>query len=566
MPSEMRELPGELTALDWGAAGLLHLLNIKVVERHISEWINALERCGKEANPTAPEDAFIFNLVSGLNEAQAIVSFKNGLNIKTPIRCDSSDLKDETERGRIIGDIVAELKRANGSPRALFNSYYYVAFDKYGEKGEYYFVPLSIPLLGTGASEEIAQQFRDYLRKGDVPLRVDPARVDQYRTTILPARGGVTPQLCRLALRSMDKRSKEETDPEPIDWFLADLAIIGKTEDHVNRHRSAIIAPIIERRGGNPRCQGAVVLTCSIPGGFSPPKEDEQRQGARSVLQKEFSRIIDIWATAPLSGLHRNLKRESKGPRARVFWDALLDVGLSTGPLEDQLRLELVKKGAEGVVAVGGYVDSPAKDVHFAVINADALGHSVRTVMCPGPMLVPRVLCETFEEPIVDPQKARRHFHLMDRFTDPTSSEKEACAAASSILTECLPGFRALYIRPGDPTDGAHSVPNSFRIVRSGTAALRLVALVQGEGETCAVRSLLEDLHKCCLEAMGSERPLPDETSPFFSLLQQCWTEQHDLGLSVGTEDSKLKEPYALFDSVLNQSSVHSVFVFLGTK
>lgn len=566
MRSEMRELPGELTALDWGAAGLLHLLSIDVVEHQISEWIIALGRCKVCGGGGSREDAFVFNLAAGLNEARALVIPQNGLKETKPILCDLSDLKDDRRRVKIIDAIVAELKSGDASHRTLFNSYYYVAFDKYGEEGEYYFVPLSIPLLGTGASEETEQQFRAYLRKGDVPFRVDPERADQYRTTLLPAHGGVTPQLCRLALRSKDKRSKEETDPEPIDWFLADLAIIGKTEDHVHRKRSAIIAPIIHRRRGDLRCEGAVVLTCSVPGGFSPPKEDEQ-QGAPSVLQREFSRIIDIWATAPLSDLHRNLKRERKGPRARVIWEALSRVGLSPGPLEDQLRLELVERGAKGVVAIGGRVDSPARDVYFAVINAEALGHSVRTVMCPGPMLVPRVLCEPFgDEPVVDPEKARRHFDLMDRFTNPTSSENEVSAAARSIFRECLPGFPAPYVPLGEPTDGAHSVPNGFQFVRAGSAELRLLALVQGEGETCAVRSLLEELHTYCLKVVRSERPLPDEISPFFSLLQQRWTEQHDLGLNVGTEDSALKEAYRQFEKVINHRSVHSAFVFLGTK
>lgn len=172
-----------LTPLDWGAAGFFKRAS-DVINKQITDWILVLQSIGAspdndEIEVQSAEKIFVHNLSAGWTE---LCAGKDEVPYPSEKVVAISGIAKATniEYRAAAADLARELTVSRDAARDLFNFYYYIAFDSYGEQGEYYFIPLSLPLPGARAPTE--KRFQEWLGKSD-PTRNIGKRRYQYAGT-----------------------------------------------------------------------------------------------------------------------------------------------------------------------------------------------------------------------------------------------------------------------------------------------------------------------------------------------------------------------------------------------
>lgn len=349
----------EVSVLDWALLSLLQAVRADFVDKVTARWSRAIVGDGATSDEKL---RFMHNLDCALK-----LELGGGESALAKL-AQLYNHWDDREKRQELARMVDE----NG--HRLFNSYYYITIDSYGEPGEYFFFPVepgrSSLTRGTRGAEAI--KFNEYLSTLDLPFQLR-GRFSEYSGTLLPGAVGLTPQLCAIA-----KKRGSSLSPTYVPHFLGDLAILGKAEDAAQRHLSAFICPFVVEGS----CLGAFLLTSSVPGAFSYSVMD------REIPIDNLQAVVDRWVRAPLATLHATARSESRDAKVSVVWPRLeAATTLSPEPLHRAAEVWLHGLDVGGAAALL-FSDRDTASALVAV-NPDSLAMSLKSTLAPGPLLAP---------------------------------------------------------------------------------------------------------------------------------------------------------------------------------
>lgn len=324
-------------SLDWA---LLHLLqNVKsdVVNPIIKKWRRALKK------DTEGDDNTVHNLTETLKYVGRNVVAK--ANSKEPY-------------------IIQQLNEVG---MELFSSYYFIAIAAHTEEGEYMLFPAVPGRSGLNTQlKDDQDEFVEFLNTIQLPFRNVGERMPEYSTNMLPGRVGLTPQVCRIAVK------RDEVAVHRVDNFVGDLALIGREEDVVQRHASALICPLLSPEKA---VLGAFVLTCQMPGAF------DDKDAAK------LEKVLDVWMKAPLEKLHARARHETTKTVLGYKWSEISTSGVDDRHLKNLMEIELESKAANGASCMGVTFSKGGEERAIAVVNIGAVTTSLNAVLTPGPLL-----------------------------------------------------------------------------------------------------------------------------------------------------------------------------------
>lgn len=504
-----------VSRFDWALVSLLQCVQTEIVTPLVDEWsMLALDKERREGNL-----ALLRNICTALRSLKPELDATTNLSI------------DQIDPNR-LHHIIKE----NG--HRLFNSYYYVRIDTHGRD---YFFPVG-PGLTTfplGRGEEL-EKFHEYVRTLKLPFSIRPgSHVFGYTGTLLPGQAGITPQVCLQAQRSYLR------EPEVVPVFLGDLAILGKSEDAVQRHLSAMIAPFIKpaRDTHVDDCLGAFILTSSVPNAF---------QASTGGPRENLNRLMGRWLAGPIELLHDVARVEWRDAETEIGEPCELD-GAERARLKLEAQKWLVDLTKIGAAAVS--FDAGEK-LRIRAVNHDSLVMAMRSRLCPSPLLA----LESYSiEERVQPDLLREILTLLAAFRE------RAGAISAQELTGLLGNSvnLASLINEDASPDGLQGVaamsPHTFLL------ALYSGDLVESQvGEVSELlASLLRDVDN------DTARPLlPGERPRIYSVLEQLehWEthERKDVIRDVFSSDPLKSKMLAIHKRIrdLLKEKVVSILIF----
>lgn len=303
-PLDLEETPRKYTALDFAVLGLLQKVRTEILQPKTDRWKRLLE----ENNPTDRRlQPLAMNLAAGLlyvaPRPQPIAGESKGstatLSARDPYKTLEAIYRGQLPDGwnKVLLDLLDLYSHL------LFNSYYYVLTEAFGERA---LVPV-IPGRTASAAPQDTWDIERIIFHNRFPFLLNKDYTDTYESQVLPLRGGLTPHFC---WSFEQKLSLERVISVP--YFLGDQSILLKQEDFVQRHLSALVAVIGAKPGqAHFKCAGAYVLTCAVPHVFR-----------RAEQAKLADLITNAWETAIASDVHSILHRQDRGIRTRLTWEA----------------------------------------------------------------------------------------------------------------------------------------------------------------------------------------------------------------------------------------------------
>lgn len=530
----------QVSVLDWALLSLLQSVRSEFVDKIVLQWQDKLQEIlerDQVASISAERRRFMHNLYCALE----LVAFDGEASAR------EFDPDYGTWTRVKVEDLLAKLK-AEG-PR-LFNSYYYITINSYGDSGEYFFFPV-VPgrsSLPRGAAGDEAQGLEEYLKTLGLPFEFRRThRIAEYSGMLLPGKVGLTPQICLLAASDTELRR-----PEAVPLFLGDFAILGKAEDAVQRHLSALVAPLIEQKGKE--CLGAFLLTSSVPDAF-----------ARALLEPSFrpgerlGKVVTDWSRAPLRHLHAKARQESRDATIHVQWPRFSAAQVSQASLKAAAEDWLHTLGEDGAAAIL-YSDG-ATEATLCAINHDSLVMSLRATMCPGPLLAP----SAYTVPHGTDEKGYIAAVSNSRF----KSLLEQLAALDSLTAprpiDTIPLFKDRLIEFGrliEPTTDSHSIV--IQTVSNDRICAAAIYARAADSDAREVEGHLKNIARQVeSDAKAQGSPLPGERSRVFPTLEALHHRtEHDCYNVPPQASDRAGASYNQISELLTRDNVLGVLLF----
>ena len=527
--------PPHVSVLDWALLSLLQSVRSEFVDKIIAEWRKKLEifKPGSMERLTTEQKRFMHNLYCALevvgNDTDIYISPKFG---------------DWTSQK--IDNLIDKLD-AKGN--RLFNSYYYITINSYGDPGEYFFFPIvpgssSLP-RSPGNLESIA--LTTYLKTLRLPFEFrHKHRIEEYSGTLLPGRVGLTPQICLLAVNDHDKTVR----PQMVPLFLGDFAILGKAEDAVQRHLSALIAPLVD----NGECLGAFLLTSSLPDAYTDNLLEPEFRPAEKLGQ-----VVTDWCRAPLAKLHAEARLESRDATIHVRWPKLEAVNLSTDGLKhavEEWLQDLGESGAAAIVCSDGLSQST-----LCAINHDSLAMSLRSTLSPGPLLshsVYTVPHGSDQDGFVDAVSESALRSLLDQLSALGDLTQPTPLASIDLFKDRLKDFGGL-VEPGvDPTSIL------IQTVSSGNVC---AAAIYSKSDAAQGEEIAQHLSRVCeqvsKDAEANHPILPGERPRVYAALEALHhLSVHQCSESPPKSTNHARVSYEFVTKLLEHDRVLGVLLF----
>jgi hypothetical protein len=513
-----------VSRLDWALVSLLQRVQREVVEPLVERWRAAIWRDEADAERQQGRLRLAHNIDCALK-------VRRRPGEEPELTAPTMGVLDEQKKQEITSKL-------DGPSLGLFNSYYYVAIDSYGDPERYYFFPVAPGLttfLRRDSLNEL-EKFHEYLDSLELPFVLRSSGRGVYSGALLPGQAGVTPQVC------LEARIEKSIKAEMVPLFLNDLAILGKAEDAVQQHLSAIVVPFIQKdRSGGSRCRGAFLLTSSVPDAFA-----HDVLGHYDKLPELLKGIIQNWVAGPIESLHQVARIESRDARSDFSPPTLR--GRLNGEAEAWLS-ELTPQGAAAV----RYEHGGAKGAMRAV-NQDSLAMALRSHLCPSPLLAPS--CYTKNE-IVVPADLRR---IADALANLRSTKD------GEVFPEILD---AVFTEP---------VCNLASLVGAGIPdGVKLAGIIGHRTEMCVLAlcdvnldpemraSISRKVDSLCgeiQEARGDGRLLPGERPPIYASLESAHHRATHFRSANDAVNASEDGIYRAVAELLAQDSVIGVLVF----
>jgi hypothetical protein len=499
-----------VSRFDWALVSLLQRVQTKIINPLVEEWW----RLAEGSDSRKQNAALLRNIWTALR----------------PLKVNTSHYSDDCLTHPDLVKIIKD------NAHRLFNSYYYVRVDTQGR--EYFFpVKPGFTTFPLGGAEEL-DKFHDYVRGLELPFSPGPSsHVFGYTGTLLPGQAGITPQVCLQA-----QRDRSFIEPEVVPVFLGDLAILGKAEDAVQRHLSAMIAPFVKSGGdaGIGDCLGAFVLTSSVPNAFQS-----------HWLRNELNTLMQSWLAGPIELLHDVARVEWRDAKAEVGPPGELDAAAEAA-LKRRAEIWLGKLSKSGAAAVSF---DARHDRWMRAVNHDSLVMALRSRLCPSPLLA----LETYStKERVEPRRLREILDALAALRD-----REGLLAADELAS--------VFDTPVDLADliqdGDRSPLQGVAVTSADTFSL---ALYRGELNPARLEEIKESLSQLLADIDRiTKRPLlPGERPKTYSILEQFehWKNHDKNGRTIhrfGDDDDVLK----ILDihhkiRVLLDTEVASILVF----
>ncbi|MFC1572889.1 hypothetical protein ACFL6M_04740 [Candidatus Eisenbacteria bacterium] len=211
----------EYRALDWAVEALLQRVRADVIRPMLKRLRDDLPKPADEEGTSHSR-----NLAAGFLMAESLRALHYSTGETAEAEKPPEDpllLAYEGKWSGKVRDNMCKLLYEKG--HLLFNSYYYMALDAFGER-------TLVPVVPESAAWE------DHYQRAAVPFHLNRGYRESYGTLVMPMRAGISPRLCELF---EEDKLKEEDETRLEQNFLGQLSILLKREDYVHGHLSALV-------------------------------------------------------------------------------------------------------------------------------------------------------------------------------------------------------------------------------------------------------------------------------------------------------------------------------------
>ncbi len=519
---------------EWAIIGLLKQVRDELIGPKINRWIKVLENDrGKD------KEILRWNLASAfLNVWGMLDDEETKGDLEKNLRChsgiDPSRYLWPEELRKFPIACLKELLATKGY--LLFNSYYYVVMEAFGEKN---LVPLS---PGFDPTKNNQEHFHKALRHFDnlqLPFRLYNREeyALSYSSQLLPFKGGVSPHYVHTRMLSADRNG--ETRAHNIKDFLGDLGLLHKREDFIQGHLTALIEvvrsdPSFGGENAIDGVLGAYVLTCIIPDAFDQIDEetlveivrDQQNLGAISDLSQVRGKAGEgIWPNP-------NADKTDFAEEKRIL-----------EAINDKLRCLISQDTENSFLGVRAQFKTDADKglISPYAINVEGLYRVIPMLFPSGPWLDRSLVCMDPGEP----------FPIeLDRMESYCGLLKELILRKQISVTQDLTNFGLLWqvfhmLLPELQYDPANPVGFAKQLTR----CLVSVPFAANKEESYTLFIVKKpgasevELNRECLEkisdAIAHKDRLPDGENPEFLAAQKDW-----IGWQNHTWKEQLQEPH----------------------